>query len=255
MKIFARILMVLILVTAVVVLLADRLIARYAKQAIEESTGFGFTMDEFYIGVLKPVIRVKNLTLTNPVDFPHPEAITVRELSMAYDRTSLFSDTIQLRDVVIDVPKVVMVRTPEGSNFDAISKAGKSKSTEKKGGSAETPGTPTPGDKKAATNEPARSIHIDELTVRLGEMEVRQYRKDETEPTIINIPVDLDRSYSNVTNVEQVAMQLGSELVVLSGFSLLRQLDPMLKKLNDESKSAEKGIKKAIDELNDRFFK
>lgn len=253
MKIFARLLMVLVLVAAVVVLLADRLIARYAKQAIEESTGFGFTMDEFYMGVLNPVIRVKNLTLTNPSEFPHPEAISVRELSMSYDRTSLFSDTIQLHNVVIDVPKVVMVRTPEGSNFDAMSKAGKGKPSEKKGGTAGTPGTP--GDKKAATNEPARSIHIDELTVRLGEMEVRQYRRDETEPKIINIPVDLDRSYSNVTNVEQVAIQLGSELVVLSGISLLRQLDPMLKKLNEDSKSAEKGIKKALDEISDRFFK
>ena len=254
MKIFSRILILLVLVTALVMLFADRLIARYVVRTVAETTGFGLTMDEFYLGVMNPVVRVKNLTLTNPASFPHDEALTVRELSLKYDRWSLLSDTIHLYDVTVDIPRVVMVRTPNGSNFEVLSKAGKKDKPAKPPPGEGKTGTPT-GDRPSAPAEPSRSIRIDELNVALGAMEVRQYRADQTEPSILPIEVGMERSYSNVTNVEAVAIQIGSELALRSGISLLRQLDPALKKLNEDSKSSEKAIKNTLKELKDLLRK
>ncbi len=248
MKWMGRLVVLVVALLAAVILLADRIVARALPRWVQEQTGFGMTMDDLSIRFTRPEVRIRNLVLTNPPEFPDPEALTVREARVRYNLLSLFGEEIRLYDVRLDIPRVVMVRTPSGSNVEALSRGGnKPADTGTPSPSPGGGGTGSGGTEPAAKKPP--KIRIDAMNVKFGEMEVRTYRRDSEEPTVLNVPVGLDRSYSNVTNVEQVAIQLTSELVLRSGVGLLRQLDPAAKKLNENAKSAETSIKKALEDL------
>jgi uncharacterized protein involved in outer membrane biogenesis len=250
MKWMGRLVVLVVALLAAVILLADRIVARALPRWVQEQTGFGMTMDDLSIRFTRPEVRIRNLVLTNPPEFPDPEALTVREARVRYNLLSLFGEEIRLYDVRLDIPRVVMVRTPSGSNVEALSRGGnkpaETGSPAPEGGGT---GTGSGGGKEPVAKKPPMKIRIDSMNVKFGEMEVRTFRSEGGEPAVLNVPVGLDRSFSNVTNVEQVAIQLTSELVLRSGVGLLRQLDPAAKKLNENAKSAETSIKKALEDL------
>lgn len=249
MKWIGRLVVLVVALLAAVILLADRIVARALPRWVEEQTGFGMTMDDLSIRFTRPEVRIRNLVLTNPPEFPDPEALTVREARVRYNLLSLFGEEIRIYDLRLDIPRVVMVRTPSGSNIEALSRGGKQPpETGTPAPAPEGGGTGTGGTEPAAEKPPPQ-IRIDAMNVKFGEMEVRTFRREGDEPSVLNVPVGLDRSFSNVTNLEQVAIQLSSELVVRSGVGLFRQLDPALNKLNENAKSAEKGIRKALEDL------
>ncbi len=249
MKIVVRLVLLLALLLLVAAFFSGRIVARVAKTAIEQSTGFGVEFGGVQVNLIRPMVKVTDLELRNPPEFPHAEALSVKEAGVVLEWGSLFARTVRVENITIDVPRVVMVRTPNGSNLDALTKGNKAdgKGTTR----TEGKGTGENTQPKAETTKPKRSLVIDQLNVRFGEMEVRNYRKNNEEPAVLNIQVNLDRSYSNVTNVEAVAAQLTSELVVLSGASLFQQLDASLKSLNKKAESKDEKIKNVINGLQD----
>lgn len=255
MKLLLRIVLVLALLVLVVVWFSGRIVGGLAKTAVEQATGFGVELGDIQVNVLRPMVRISNLKLTNPAEFPHPEALTVREAGVELAWSSLFSSTVRVRNVTLDIPRVVMVRTPEGSNLEALSKGRK----KDEAGTQEKP-APTTGPESGgqpaepAPEKPKRALLIDAMTVKFGEMEVRQYsRRAGEEPAVLTIPVNLDRSYTNVTNIEQVAAELTMELAMRSGVGLFQQLDASIKKLNEKADGKEEKIKNVINGLQEMF--
>lgn len=260
MKILARIILVLVVLVVAAGLLANTLIQRYAVKTIEESTGFTVTFDDIHVGLLTPVVRIENLVLSNPPGFPHPEALNLREFYVRYNPFSFLSGPPRLVEVRLDVPRVVMVKPARGeSNVEILAK---SMSGKKAGGGDKPPkkdAPPAPDEKKPAP--PAsdeKSVQppliIDRLTVRFGEMEVRQYTAGQEEPMVIPVPVGLDRTYENVTNVEEVVTRLAGELVLRSGVGLVGNLDKVMEAVKGEDGKVDKEqLKQQLKGLRDMF--
>jgi len=255
MKWIARLLILLVLAGAVLSLFSNRLITNYAVSAIEESTGFNVEVGNLDVGFLRPVVQIENLKLTNPPGFPYEEAFTVKEFYVRYDRMSLFRQNIHLEELRLDIPRVVMVNPEKGdSNVEILSKMGKKeKPVQVPGEPAPEPGKkePAPGQKKI--EEEKRTVSIGNLNVKLGEMEVRRYRPNQPEPAVMNVPVNLDRSYQNVTNVDSVVKQLTSELVLRSGIGLINQLGAKIN--TDGSANSDEKIKEQLEIIKSLFKK
>lgn len=261
MKRIGYILLALAVLATIPLLFSERIISRVATQKIEEMTGLQASFDEIYVGIVRPVVRIRNLVLSNPPDFPHPEMLTVKELYVRYDWLSLFGKEIHLDELRLDVPRIVMVK-PEGraSNIELLTGRGEKTPPPTSGAPPATSPAPASGaDRAPATTstpapaKPARTLTIQNLRVKLGELEVRQYGRDDQEPIVIPVPVGLDRSFSNVTNVDAVITELSGELVMRSTFGLLNNMDTVLKAVTDESGNINPRLREQFKDLKKLF--
>lgn len=266
MKRIGYILIALVVLLVLPLMFSERIITRVAEQKIEEMTGFQASFDEIHVGLFRPVVRIGNLVLTNPPDFPHPEMLTIREVYVRYDWLSLFGREIHLDELRIDVPRIVMVK-PEGreSNVEILTGRGGGGAAPKKQepsapSQPSSPGTSTPSrdeapqaNKAPPSVKPPRTVTIDKLRVKLGELEVRQYSRDGREPIVVPVPVGLDRTFTNVTNVEAVMAELGGELVMRSTFGLLNNMDAVLKAVTDEKGKLDPRLREQFKDLKKLF--
>jgi uncharacterized protein involved in outer membrane biogenesis len=258
MKIVARILLVLVALLAIISFFGNRLISRAAIKAVEDSTGFKVRFDKVDVGIMRPVVQIENMILTNPPDFPHDEALQVKEFYVRYNRLSLLTRHIHLYELILDVPRVVMVKPESGdSNIEILSKMGKreekpaSKPSEKPADQKKTDGAGETGHK--AEEKPPYVISVDKLNVKFGEMEVRSYRRKNEEPAIMNVPVHLDQTYNNVTNIHDIATQLTSALLIKSGIGFLNQLHGKMKKEDGKPDKVSEEVRKGIQTIKSLF--
>lgn len=259
MKRIGYILLVLVILLAIPLLFSNRIIERIAVQKIEEATGFQARFDQLDVGILRPVVRFKNLVLSNPPEFPHPEMLHVKELYVRYDRMSLLGDNVHLDEVRIDVPRIVMVKPESGkSNVELLADLASSGGNE---ATTQTPKAPEPAPAptggEPTTGEPAkreRTVTIDRLSVKLGEMEVRQYMAERPDPVIMPIPVGLDRTFTNVTDLAPVITQLSGELIFRSSIGVLSNLDTVLEAVTDEKGRLDPKLREQFKDLKKLFM-
>lgn len=251
--------MVIAALLALVFLLGDRIARTVLLEAIEKQTGFQADVGDISVGILRPYVRVRDLVLTNPPEFPHPDAVTLGELYARYHRLSLFRKEIHFDEIRIDVRRVVMVKPPhERSNLEVLGRVGEKKKADdstttdpsSRPGSGSPSGDPSPED--ASEQEPARSIKIDRLNIKLGEVEVRQYRDTGQEPSVTMVPVNLDRTMLDVTNMQAAVRQLTSEVVVKGGIALLT---PTINEAGGQSGELIEKVKGQLKQLKGLFSK
>lgn len=252
------VILVLVILGLLPVFFADRMARKYAVQLIEQQTGFNVDVEAVDFRIYRSRLQVKNLVLTNPPEFPHPEALAIRDLYIHYDWLSFFQKQVHVKKFSIDVNRIVMVKPQSRkSNLEVLAKIGEQRADEKD--QAPAPKPPPPPPEKTDTppaqkveKKAGRSIKIDELNVKLGEVEVRQYREPGDEPSIINVQVNMDRTMYGVTNVQAVVRQLTSDVIVSSGASFL---NPKIKSAKDKSGDMLDKLKSKFEEVKGKYFK
>ncbi len=260
MKILLRTLALLMLIAVVLpFVFGNRIVAGYATRAVEEATGFRVTFDDLHVGIWNPVIRLDNLTLTNPGDFPHPEALTVREAYMRYSRWSFLTDTIRLYELRLDIPRVVMVRPEQGpSNIEVLTGQTRRETPAPPPPDAGQTSRPEPSQPDKPTPEPVaksreRGVVIDTFTIKLGEMELRQYMARRDQPMVLTLPVGLDRTFQNVTNIQEVAGVLAADLLVRSTVGMLGNMDQVLQAVTDDKGRLDPALRDQFRDLRKMF--
>jgi len=260
MKIAMRILLVLVILGLLPVFFIDRLARKYAVELIEQQTGFKVDVEDIDVGVYRSVIQVKNLVLTNPPEFPHPEALAIRDIYIHYDLLSLFGKEAHIKKFSIDVNRIVMVKPRhQKSNLEVLAKIGEQRADEKDAAPKPVPSSPPSGNTqtteqtdKKADKKPERAFRIDELNVKLGEMEVRQYREIGDNPSVMNVKINMDRTMQNVTNMQMVVRQLTSDVLVSTGINVI---DPAIKDVAEKSGDVIDKLKSKFDKFKDKYIK
>ena len=229
MKTLLRILVVIGILLAVLVLARNTLLKTAAQKAIEKNTGFGLAIDRISVGLVRPVFKLQGLELQNPEDFPEREAFLIKELLVRYDLPSFFGPEIHLPEVVLDIPKAIMVKKDDGeSNIDRLRTAsGKKEKAETAGAADEPEENPTAQDEE----KPAKKIRIDRLHLVIGSVDVREYTKGVDKPKVKTYDINVDRVFTNVTDLKQIGLVISAEIVT--------QLAPKL--IEDFNKAAESG--------------
>ena len=227
MKTLLRILVVIGILLAVLVLARNTLLKTAAQKAIEKNTGFGLAIDRISVGLVRPVFKLQGLELQNPEDFPEREAFLIKELLVRYDLPSFFGPEIHLPEVVLDIPKAIMVKKDDGeSNIDRLRSV-----SEKKQETAKAEGRTDEEAGSTAEEKPARKIRIDRLHLTIGSVDIHEYTKGVDKPKVKTYDINVDRVFTNVTDLKQIGLVISAEIVT--------QLAPKL--IEDFNKAAESG--------------
>ncbi len=135
------------------------------KKTIEslgpEITGAPVEVGSLYIYPLTGSITANHLRLGNPEGFSSPDAIVIDHLKIRIDMKTVMSDTIVIKEVVLEGPDFTYERKLTTDNISAIRKNIRSHF---KQGQSEQP-TPKPAAPKAASN---RKVVIEHLILRDG---------------------------------------------------------------------------------------
>lgn len=230
----------IVAVVVVIVMARNQAIKAGARAAVQKATGFDLEVGSVHAGLLAPTFEIHDLKLINPEDFPEATAFEVKQARVNYDLPSFFKDEIHLREVILDVPKVVVVKKEDGeTNLKRLSEAGKGKEESGKGSGA-------PEEKTGQTGKPAKKMRIDVLTVRLGTVEVRDYTGGGDKPVVSTYELNVDQTLRDVTDLSDVGVMVSAAIVGNIGAKVLGDVGKELQKHQGDFDKAAKGIGDAL---------
>ena len=178
---------ILLIIVAVLLVLVTGLylgrnaIARYAVQAgAEKITGFPLKIGSLDLEFGQSRIAVRDIQLLNPPEFKESVFVEMPELTVDYDAGSMLGGTPHLTNLVVDLKRVVIVR----------SKGGESNAMKLKGALGGSGG----GGKS--------HYKVDTLRLKIGTVELKDYKSGNTMQR--SIPLNLDDTYHNLTDATDI---------------------------------------------------
>ncbi len=229
----------------------------YLLRELRRATGFEVTYERLDSQPWQRVLEVEGLVFRNPPAFKEPVALEIRRLHARYQWRQLLGDRLELDELTLEVPRVVLVRLADGStNLEQLQASATAKSERSKPVTAAVPVAPAPAKDEwaaalAATEEdapasapqpapaaasrppaPAASdalakaappadepdLHIGRLRLQVAKIELVDYgRMKKGQPYMQTYDVNVDQTFENVTDLDAVGQQLAARVLVQEG--------------------------------------
>ena len=154
---FAAILALVLVIVLTIPLWLGSTVATVANKVAPEFTGTPFVLEGASINPYTGKYSITKLTLGNPEGYPVPTAFSVSNVTVDVEMSSLFSDTIHIREIAIIDPYASYVSNDGTNNFEWImahvnEKMGPKEETEEK-------------EEKEEDKGAGKKVVIDKLTI------------------------------------------------------------------------------------------
>lgn len=110
-----RILVVLGILFVLGAILWVLLLPRITASMVHHRTGFVVKVDSMALNPFSANVAIKGLVLTNPAGWPSADFVDLREFRADANLFSLFGSRLLVREIVVDVAQVQLVRNREGT--------------------------------------------------------------------------------------------------------------------------------------------
>ena len=108
-------LVLLLVVLAVVLLLSlDTILRVVAENRIRAQTGMDVEIGKFHLGLLEPVVSIKDLRIHNPPAFGGTPFLNIPEIHVEYDRAALAKNKIHLTLLRFNLGELDIVKNEAG---------------------------------------------------------------------------------------------------------------------------------------------
>jgi hypothetical protein len=175
---------------------------------IKKRTGFDATVQRLYINPFTASIYVNQLKINNPDAFPQSDFVSVNEFKTAVEPNSIFSDRVVVRDAVFDIAFIAVVKNAQGqTNIDAFKAGAHPASPDQKNDATKPDQPPLP-----AKKTPPKQFLIRHLVVKLDKIILADYSG--SEPNVREIPLNINRTFTDVTDLKQISVPLLADLTV-----------------------------------------
>lgn len=181
-----------VVVAAIFVLMfaKDTIIKASVEKGAEIVTGLKLNIGGLNVGILKPIVHIRNIKLMNPANFPDRMMMDMPEIYVNYDLPAIIGGKIHLPEVRLALKEFVVVKNANGElNLDAL----RTVQAQKEG---KAPSQKAPGK--------APDIKIDVLKLSIGKVIYKDYSKGPT-PVVKEFNINLNESYTNVDDPYKLA--------------------------------------------------
>lgn len=238
-----------VLILIVLYLLARPYVIRQSKQefvrTLERLSGAPVTLDDLQVGVLLNHIRIEGLAIGSANSTN--QTLHLKLLDVHYNPLSLFSDTVSVTSLTLDIPFINFEQYADGgTNFDWVQ--------ELSGQATTTPVVASPGPSPLAVSstgqenpaleaivlpspemegpvEPVQialppaqetfsveemtrqSLLIDRFALRLGTIKILDQRRSEAFPASMEVEIDFDETYEQVESAESLRERIEEDLL------------------------------------------
>jgi uncharacterized protein involved in outer membrane biogenesis len=210
MKKFLTILLVVVVVIVIVLFAKDLIIKTGVEKGVALVTGLKLNIGSLKVGILKPIIDIKDLNLFNPASFPDRTMVDMPEIYVNYDLPAIIGGKIHLPELRLALKEFIVVKNAQGElNLDAL----KTVQAQKEGKS--------PAEKGAGR---APAIKIDALMLSIGKVIYKDYSKG-TPPKVKEFNLNLNESYTNVDNPYSLASLIIVRALMYTSIAALTNFD------------------------------
>ncbi|HZI32931.1 MAG TPA: hypothetical protein VFF11_11360, partial [Candidatus Binatia bacterium] len=106
--------LLLVVLTVILFLSRDSILRMVMENRIRAQTGMDAEIGKFHLGLLEPVMTIKDLKLYNPPDFGGTPFLNIKEIHVEYDREALREGQIHLTLLRINLGELDIVRNEAG---------------------------------------------------------------------------------------------------------------------------------------------
>ena len=276
MKIIKVIVALVLILFIGLVLARNVLIRSTAESVLARELGADVVVRDVHTSIWRSEVILSGIEVVNSDQFPGESAFEVEEIRVTYRLGSLFSDTVHLPELVLDVRRIML-----GSNENTQATLQRLLGDPRR--RAPVDDEPTAGDHPAREPDPervdkdvaaeedvdvgreavavqetaARDVHIDQLTIRLGAIELREWR-EEGDPIVRNYILDIDREFSNVREMDEVVRVVGMDVAVAMGPQLIREalesddLQELGRQMDEDTKELQRELRDRLRSLRGR---
>lgn len=179
---------------------------------IKKRTGFDATVSSLYANPFTTSVNIRGLEIDNPDTFPRKDFVVVNQFKTAVQPGSLLGDRIVVKDAVFDVALIAVVKNAEGQTNVKVFETGVvGPKPENPGGKS---GEQQKSEEKKPSGEkkPSKQFLIQHLVVKLDKIIVADYSGPS--PRIREVPVNINRTFTDVTDLKQISTPLIADLGV-----------------------------------------
>lgn len=210
-NVFFKVLVFLMVLAATFALAWVLLLPSMVTGVIQKRTGFHASVESLYANPFTASINISRLEIDNPDTFPRPDFVIVNQFRTAVEPNSIFSDRVVVKDAVFDVALITVVKNAAGQTNVQAFKTGIL------GAKPEKPEEKKPGQKPEAKPAPAekgpsKQFLIQHLVVKLDKIILADYSG--STPQVREIPVNINRTFTDVTDLKQISGPLLADLSV-----------------------------------------
>lgn len=165
-KIMSIIGVVVLILVVVVVLFLGQIIKTAIQTAGPKVAGVDMTVEKVRVNPFGGAVRIKGLIIGNPEGFKTPSAMELGDFKVDVRMGSLFTDTIVIKEILINAPEITYEKSLKSSNLSALQKnlaPAETDEPEEKEDVAETP-----KEKKA----PAKKVVIEDFQLNDAKVHV-----------------------------------------------------------------------------------
>ncbi len=113
-KWFFGALLLVILLAVIFLLSLDTILRVTAENRIRAQTGMGAEIGKFHLGLLEPVVSIKDFKIFNPPEFGGTPFLNIPEIHVEYDRDALLKNKIHLTLVRFNLGELDIVKNEAG---------------------------------------------------------------------------------------------------------------------------------------------
>lgn len=261
---FIKKLLFIIIVLIVLIVIGRNIIVRFGAPVGARIVGIKMSLGEVNIGLTDALIGIKEINIKNPKGFPKGNMVEIKEIYIDPVVDGFLKNKIHLAEIRFDLDNLVIIKNKKGEfNFKKLTQA-----KEKQDGE-QVPEEEKP-DKKGVKKE----IQIDSMKLKIGTVVYKDYSLGD-EPKITTFKINLDEEYEDITNPAMIGSIIFSKIMASTTLSSLTGIkmssinevldfdaddlkhlhETVLGKntVNNISKGATKGIKKATDAIKNIF--
>ncbi|MFA6079038.1 MAG: hypothetical protein WC779_04770 [Candidatus Omnitrophota bacterium] len=238
MKKYLTIVVIVFAVILAAAIIKDTVIKISVEKGAEIVTGLKLRIGSIGVGILRPVVDIKNLRLLNPKNFPDRTMIDMPEIYVKYDLGAIMGGKIHLPEVRLALKEFVVVKNAKGElNLDALRMV----QAEKEGSA---PAQKAPGK--------APDIQIDSLKLSIGKVIYKDYSKGGA-PDVREFNVNINESYSNVNDPYALASLIVVKALMNTSIASLTNFDlkGMQGTIGNTLSSAQATAKQAVTQVSD----
>lgn len=228
-RILIQVLVAVVALVLIASLFARALAVKAVAWAVERETGLGVEIGGMEIGRFSPWFEITDFRLMNPEEFGAEAFVHIAKLRVSYKPFSLFSDSVEIPFLHLDIPRVLIIEEEGKSNVDPLIQKRMSSLPAPRAGSAESPAEDSsPADEKPLPSMPElksghKKVSIGRLDLKLGTLETRRRAAGEDEPLVQEFPFDETYVFTNVTSPEQIIQRLAAGFLIKQISSGMRE--------------------------------
>jgi hypothetical protein len=196
---------------------------------LRNRTGFDLTVESLMVNPITGSLAARGLVINNPPTFPQKDFLHIREFAVEAEAWSMLTSKPVINRVKLDVERVTLVKRADGRNNAEVMRSYL----------ADPAGRPVPGN-----TTHGREFLVRNLELKFERLQVADYTG--SKPVISDIPLNLDRRFSNVSDSRQLLLpvtldqvfDLGGAIGGLLPEDIGRMLDSALRSGTDLLKQA-----------------